>query len=43
MGLRRARAKAQHELNDQADRFENVIAEIHTEVRACAMSLGVCG
>ena len=29
MGLRRARAKAQRELNDQADRFEDVIAEIH--------------
>jgi hypothetical protein len=26
MGLRRARARAQRELNDQADRFENVCA-----------------
>ena len=33
MGLRRARAQAQRELNDQADRFENVIAEIHAEMR----------
>ena len=27
MGLRRARAQAQRELNDQAERFEDVIAE----------------
>jgi hypothetical protein len=33
MGLRRARAQAQRELNDQADRFEDVIAEIHAEMR----------
>jgi hypothetical protein len=33
MGLRRARAQAQRELNDQADRFENVIGEIHAEMR----------
>ena len=33
MGLRRARAQAQRELNDQADRFENVIPEIHAEMR----------
>ena len=33
MGLRRARAKAQREIDDQADRFENVIAEIHAEMR----------
>jgi len=33
VGLRRARAQAQRELNDQADRFENVIAEIHAEMR----------
>jgi hypothetical protein len=32
MGLRRARAQAQRELNDQADRFEDVIAEIHAEM-----------
>ena len=32
-GLRRARAQAQRELNDQADRFEDVIAEIQTEMR----------
>ena len=33
MGLRCAHAQAQRELNDQADRFENVIAEIHAEMR----------
>src|SRR5215472_10912024 len=33
MGLRRARAKAQRETDDQADRFEDVIAEIHAEMR----------
>jgi len=33
MGLRRARAKAQREMDDQADRFEDVIAEIHVEMR----------
>ena len=32
-GLRRAHAQAQRELNDQADRFENVIGEIHAEMR----------
>ena len=33
MGLRRARAQAQRELNDQADRFEDVVAEINAEMR----------
>jgi hypothetical protein len=32
LGRRRACAKAQPELNDQADRFEDVIAEIQTEM-----------
>ena len=40
MGLRRARAQAQRALNDQADRFENVIAEIHSEMRAVRVELG---
>ena len=33
IGLRRARAKAQREMNDMADQFENVLAEIHREMR----------
>ena len=40
MGLRRARAQAQRELNDQADRFENVIGEIHAEMRGVRDELG---
>ena len=32
MGLRRARAKAQREMDDQADRFEDVVAEINAEM-----------
>jgi hypothetical protein len=38
MGLRRTRAQAQREMNEMADEFEGVIAEIHAEMRA---SLGV--
>jgi len=34
MGLRRARAQAQREMNEMADEFEGVIAEIHAEMRA---------
>ena len=33
MGLRRARAKAQREMDDMADRFEETLAEIHAEMR----------
>ena len=33
MGLRRAKAKAQQERNELADQFENVIDEIHAEMR----------
>ena len=33
MGLRRARAKAQAEWDELADRFEDVIDEIHAEMR----------
>jgi len=33
MGLRRARAKAQRERDELADQFENVIDEIHAEMR----------
>jgi hypothetical protein len=33
MGFRRARAKAQRERDEMADEFENVIAEIHAEMR----------
>jgi hypothetical protein len=33
MGLRRARAKAQRERDEMADQFENVIDEIHAEMR----------
>ena len=33
VGPRRARVQAQRELSDQADRFEDVIAEIHAEMR----------
>ena len=40
MGLRRARAQAQRELNDQADRFEDVIAEVHAEMRDVGVELG---
>ena len=38
MGLRRARAQAERELNNQADRF-HVIAEINAEMRAVRPSL----
>jgi hypothetical protein len=33
MGLRRARARAQREMNEMADEFEGVLAEIHAEMR----------
>jgi hypothetical protein len=33
MGLRRAKAKAQRERDELADQFENVIDEIHAEMR----------
>ena len=33
MGLRRARAQAQRERDKMADEFENVIADIHAEMR----------
>ena len=33
MGLRRARAKAQRERDDLADRFEDTLGEIHQEMR----------
>ena len=32
--------QTQRKLNDQADRFENVIAEIHAEMRAVRVELG---
>ena len=40
MGLRRARAKAQAERDEMADRFENVIDEIHAEMRGVRDELG---
>src|SRR5215471_12245941 len=43
MGLRRARAQARRELNDQVDRFENVVAEIHARCAPFVSSLRVCG
>ena len=33
MDLRRARARAQREMNEMADEFEGVLAEIHAEMR----------
>jgi len=33
MGLRRARAQAQRERDEMADQFEDVIDEIHAEMR----------
>jgi len=33
MGLRRARAQAQREMNEMADEFEGALAEIHAEMR----------
>ena len=32
-GLRRAGAKAQRKMDEMADEFENVVAEIHAEMR----------
>jgi hypothetical protein len=40
MGLRCARTQAQREMNEMTDRFENVIAEIHAEMRAVRVELG---
>ena len=40
MGLRRARAKAQRERDELADQFENVIDEIHAEMRGVRDELG---
>ena len=33
LGLRRAKARAQRELNDIADCFEDTLGEIHSEMR----------
>jgi hypothetical protein len=33
MGLRHARAQPQREMNDMADRFEDVIGQVHAEMR----------
>ena len=33
MGLRRAKAQAQREMNDMADRFEDTLGQIHAEMR----------
>src|SRR5262249_2406363 len=42
MGLRRARAQAQREMNEITDRYENMIAEIHAEMRAVRVELCGC-
>ena len=33
MGVRRARARAQREMNEMVDEFEDVLGEIHAETR----------
>jgi hypothetical protein len=40
MGLRRARAQAERERDEMADQFENVIDEIHAEMRGARDELG---
>ena len=40
MGLRRARAQAQREMNDMADRFEETLAGIHADMRGVRDELG---
>jgi hypothetical protein len=39
MGHRRARAPAQLEMDEMADRFEDVVGQVHAEMRAVRVEL----